>query len=159
MVSGSAFSHKMKQEDDLKKLGFVLLAILVVWGVNYYTDFDWRSMSIQPVQKSDSALLKAGEECMAISDQATAHLIPKVEFQKLEFAARKANVFARCMGDKQFRQNPAWLDYAKKKAIHDAAAQQISEDEALETLKRQDMLQFKPVKEKPIYWLGITPAQ
>ncbi len=137
----------------------VVLVLFAIWGANYYTDFDWRSMSFSSPQKKDSALIRAGEECVAISEQATAHLIPKVEFQKLEFAARKANVLARCMADKNYRQNPAWSAYAQKQAVQDAVAQHISVDEALETLKRHDMLQFHPGKEKPIYWLSAKPAQ
>lgn len=140
----------------MKFITAVLIVLLAVWGINYYTDFDLASLSLQPQAKPDSALVKAGEECMAIAEQASAHLIPKVEFQKLEFAARKANVFVRCMGDRKYRQNPAWLSYAQTQAAKDALSQHISVDEALENLKRKDMLQFHPSSEKPIYWLAVS---
>ena len=114
-------------------------------------------MSLQHHEAQNSALIKAGDECIVISEQATAHMVPKVEFQKLELAGRKANVVVRCMQDRNFIQNPAWLKYAQPLATQNAAAQNISQDEALENLKRADMLVLKPVSGRPTYWLQIKP--
>ena len=96
--------------------------------------------------------MKNGGECVVISEQATAHMVPKLEFQKLELAGRKANVVVRCMRDRNFHQNPAWLTYAQPIAEKNAAAQNISVSEALENLKRVDMLVFKSQSGKPAYW-------
>lgn len=135
----------------------VIAAVLLsgLWAINYYTDFDFATLSLQANEVQNSALIKAGEECVAISEQATAHMVPKVEFQKLELAGRKANVVVRCMQDRNFIQNPAWLNYAQPLANKHAAAQQISPDEALENMKRADMLIFTAAAGRPSYWLEI----
>ncbi|MEK9824778.1 MAG: hypothetical protein VW548_02165 [Methylotenera sp.] len=142
----------------MKYIALAILFISGLWAVNYYTDFDFASMSLQHNEMQNTALIKAGEECVAISEQATAHMVPKVEFQKLELAGRKANVVVRCMQDRNFIQNPAWLSYAQPLANKNAAAQNISQDEALENLKRADMLMFAAVPEHPSYWLQNKPA-
>jgi len=143
----------------VKYVASAILVISALWAVNYYTDFDFSSMSSQHDDMQNSALIKAGEECVAISEQATAHMVPRVEFQKLELAGRKANVVVRCMQDRNFVQNPAWLSYAQPLASKNASAQNISQDEALENLKRADMLKFAAVPEHPSYWLQIKSAQ
>jgi len=142
----------------VKYIALAILFISGLWAVNYYTDFDFSSMSLQRNEIQNTALMKAGEECVAISEQATAHMVPKVEFQKLELAGRKANVVVRCMQDRNFIQNPAWLKYAQPLASKNAASQNISQDEALENLKRADMLMFAAVTEHPSYWLQLKPA-
>ncbi len=142
----------------MKYSALAILFISGLWAVNYYTDFDFVSMSLQHNEMQNSALMKAGEECVAISEQATAHMVPKVEFQKLELAGRKANVVVRCMQDRNFIQNPAWLKYAQPLASKNASAQNISQDEALENLKRADMLMFAAAPEHPSYWLQLKPA-
>jgi len=141
----------------VKYLVVAVLCISGLWAINYYTDFDFSTMSLQHHEAQNSALIKAGDECIVISEQATAHMVPKVEFQKLELAGRKANVVVRCMQDRNFIQNPAWLKYAQPLATQNAAAQNISQDEALENLKRADMLVLKPVSGRPTYWLQIKP--
>jgi hypothetical protein len=139
-----------------ESLKYILVAVMLltgVWGVNYFTDFDFSTMRLQSDDTKNTALNIAGIECVAISEQATAHMVPKLEFQKMELAGRKANVVVRCMQDRNFKQNPAWLSYAQPIAAKNAAAQNISQDEALENLKRADMLVFEAQKNKPLYWL------
>ena len=134
----------------MKFFGLVLVLLLLGWGVNFYGDF----FGISGHQDSQemTVLAKAGGECVAISEQATAHFTPKLEFQRLELAGRKANVVVRCMADRGFFQNPAWLKYAQPIAARDASAQNISTDEALENLKRKQMLVFVPQGNQPVYW-------
>ena len=135
---------------------YILIAVLLLtgmWCINYFTDFDFSSMTLQNNEVQNTALSKAVGECVAISEQATAHMVPKLEFQKLELAGRKANVVVRCMHDKNFYQNPAWLVYAQPIAVKNAATQHISQSEALENLKRSDMLILKAQQDKPLYWL------
>lgn len=127
------------------------MALAAAWGINYYGDSVWSRIGQQTLQKND-ALAKAGDECVSISERASAHLVPKLEFQRLELEARKANVVVRCMADRDYRQNPAWLRYAEPIAARLSAKQNISKDEALEKLKRKDMLIFAPVEGKPLYW-------
>ncbi len=139
----------------MKRFGIVLLLVLLVWAVNFYGDGDFFSMSGRQPSQEMTALAKAGGECVAISEQAIAHFTPKLEFQRLELAGRKANVVVRCMADRGFTQNPAWLKYAEPIAASNAAAQQISRDEAIENLKRKDMLDFMPEGNKPVYWQQV----
>lgn len=139
----------------LKYIVVALLLLAGAWGVNYFTDFDFATLSLQNHEVRNSALSKAGGECVAISEQATAHMQPKLEFQKMELAGRKANVVVRCMQDRNFFQNPAWLSYAQPIAAKNAAAQNISPDEALENLKRADMLVFESLPNKPLYWRQV----
>lgn len=139
----------------LKYIAIAVLLLAGAWGINYFTDFDFATLSLQNHEVKTSALTKAGEECVAISEQATAHMQPKLEFQKLELAGRKANVVVRCMQDRSFYQNPAWLSYAQPIAANNAAAQNISQDEALENMKRADMLVFESLTDKPLYWRQI----
>jgi len=139
---------------------YIAIAVMLVsglWAVNYYTDFDFSTLSLQHHEAQNSALIKAGEDCVAISEQATAHMVPKVEFQKLELAGRKANVVVRCMQDRNFKQNPAWLSYAQPLADKNARAQNISQAEALENLKRAHMLVFTPDERHPSYWVAFKP--
>ncbi|MBC7788051.1 MAG: hypothetical protein H7Z18_11660 [Methylophilaceae bacterium] len=99
-------------------------------------------------------LEQVGDKCVGISENATATIVPIIEFQKIELISRKANVVLRCMNDNKFVENPAWLTYAAPIAKADALKAQISYDEALENLKRKDMLVFKGVVDKPMFWVG-----
>lgn len=139
----------------MKLFGIALLLVLLAWGLNFYGDGDFFSMSGQQSSQEMTVLSKAGAECVAISEQATAHFTPKLEFQRLELVGRKANVVVRCMADRGFSQNPAWLNYAEPIAARDAVAQQISLDEAIENLKRKDMLDFTSQGKKPVYWQQV----
>jgi len=92
---------------------------------------------------------------VAIAEKATAHFNPKLEFQRLELAGRKANVVVRCMADHHFYQNPAWLKYVQPIAAKASLEQHVSVDEAIENLKRVDMLIFEPAANKPVYWQQV----
>lgn len=133
----------------------VVIVLLLVWAVNFFGDAELFGMSEQRSSLQMTELAKAGGECVAISEQATAHLVPKLEFQRLELAGRKANVVVRCMADRDFYQNPAWLKYAEPIAARLAAEQHISADEAIENLKRKDMLVFAAEGSKPVYWQQV----
>jgi len=138
----------------------VMLAVLlcvVAWGVNYFGDADLFGVSGTEKQQM-TALAKAGDTCVAISEKATAHFMPKLEFQRLELAGRKANVVVRCMADHHFYQNPAWLKYAEPIAARMSSEQHISVDEATENLKRTDMLMFEATANKPVYWRYLNKA-
>lgn len=131
------------------KILAVVLLLIVSWAVYYFSDapfFDGSS------QKQTSAIMKAGGECIAIAEEATAHINPQLEFQRLELKGRKANVIMRCMGDRHFYQSIVWLKYAEPAAKKIALDTNISYDEALENLKREDMLIFEPQQNKPVFW-------
>lgn len=133
------------------------LVLVVAWSFNYFGDTEF-SLSEQHNQQKNQALIKAGDECVSISERASAHLVPKLEFQRLELQARKANVVVRCMADHDFYQSPAWLKYSEPIAAMNSSELNISVDEALEKLKRVDMLVFEPVSNKPVYWQYVKKS-
>ncbi len=123
------------------------LVLIAAWGFNYFGDTGFIRSAPE-----NQALIKVGDECISISERASAHLVPKLEFQRLELQARKANVVVRCMADRNYYQSPAWLKYAQPIAARISSQQHVSVDEALETLKRADMLVFESAPNKPVYW-------
>lgn len=127
------------------------LVLIAAWSFNYFADTEFNILTKQSQQKNQ-ALIKVGDECISISERASAHLVPKLEFQRLELQARKANVVVRCMADRNYYQSPAWLKYSEPIAARISSEQHVSVDEALEKLKRIDMLVFEPVSNKPVYW-------
>lgn len=98
-------------------------------------------------------LESVGSKCLEIRERATAHIVPIIEFQQLELASRRANVFAQCMEDHGFALNPAWQGYAEPVATARAKAESISTSEAMELLKREHMVQLKEKSGQPMYWL------
>lgn len=102
----------------------------------------------QPTQ-----LEQIGDKCVGIAENATATIVPIIEFQKIELISRKANVVLRCMNDNHFVENPAWVKYAMPTAQQAGTANQISTDEALENMKRKAMLIFVATKNTPLFWV------
>lgn len=141
----------------MKILIIAALLLMATWGFNYFGD-TLLNMSAPQSKQQNQALIKAGDECVSISERASAHLVPKLEFQRLELEARKANVVVRCMADRDFYQNAAWLKHAQPIAEKMASEQRVSVDEALEKLKRADMLIFEPESNKPVYWQYVKSA-
>jgi hypothetical protein len=135
-----------------------VLLLLAAWGFNYFGDAGL-NISAQQNREKNHALIKTGDECVSISERASAHLVPKLEFQRLELEARKANVVVRCMADHDFYQSPVWLKYAEPIAAKNSSELNISVDEALEKLKRADMLVFEPVSKKPVYWQYVKKTE
>jgi hypothetical protein len=133
------------------------LVLIAVWSFNYFADSEFNIVTKQNPHKNQ-ALIKAGDECVSISERASAHLVPKLEFQRLELEARKANVVVRCMADHDFHQSSAWLKYSEPIAAKQSSELHISVDEALEKLKRVDMLVFEPASNKPVYWQYVKKS-
>jgi hypothetical protein len=133
------------------------LVLIAAWSFNYFADSEFNIVTKQNPHKNQ-ALIKAGDECVSISERASAHLVPKLEFQRLELEARKANVVVRCMADHDFHQSSAWLKYSEPIAAKQSSELHISVDEALEKLKRVDMLVFEPASNKPVYWQYVKKS-
>jgi hypothetical protein len=75
-----------------------------------------------------------------------------VAFQMLEKEGRKINVMRRCMADHGYTENPKWLAYGAPIAKANALKQGVSEDEAIENLRRANMMVFAVSEQQPIYW-------
>ena len=102
--------------------------------------------------KAKTALQKAGDECASIAENAVANMNAVVAFQMLEKEGRKINVMRRCMADHGYTENPKWLAYGAPIAKANALRQGVSEDEAIENLRRANMMVFAVSEQQPIYW-------
>ncbi len=102
--------------------------------------------------KAKTALQKAGDECASIAENAVANMNAVVAFQMLEKEGRKINVMRRCMADHGYTENPKWLTYGAPIAQANALKQGVSEDEAIENLRRANMMVFAVSEQQPIYW-------
>lgn len=127
---------------------FLLVALVLggLYGFNlFYDDATKTSQTL-------TALEAVGEKCLSIRDRATANVVPIVEFQKLELESRRANVLSSCMADHGYVQNPAWSKHALPIAKEEASKRSISQDEALEHLRRIEMLEFAVTEDIP-FWV------
>ena len=132
----------MKVSRVLALLGPLLLGYAAIWY--------WQSLSdLEPVN-AQSDVAQAINQCDLIASKAAAELPEVLPFQKLEKAARQSRVLDRCMQDRGYQESPAWVLEANKKVPDIAREQDISENEAFESLRRQAMLQAD--EKSPAYW-------
>ena len=132
------------------RIGGLLLLILLV-GLAGLAGLYWQNMADDEGMAQPSALSQAINQCDLIASKAAANLPEALPFQKLEKAARQARVLDQCMQDQSFQENPDWVRHATAKAQQVAKQQQISEGEAYEKLRRDDMLQAHAT-DHPAYW-------
>lgn len=129
-------------------IGLVLTLAFLTWF------FLINNQNQSSTKQEVTQLERMGDECVGISEKAVIGMTPVVEFQKLELLSRKANVLKNCMADRGFREDPAWRKYAEPLAKTIASEQKISFDEAIETMRKADMLLFKKQPQRPLYWLA-----
>jgi hypothetical protein len=129
------------------RIGGLFLLVLVVVLAGLY----WQNMAGDEGPAEPTALSQAINQCDLIASKAAAHLPEALPFQKLEKAARQARVLDQCMQDQGFQENPDWVREATARAQQAAKQQQISEGEAYEKLRRDDMLQAHAT-DHPAYW-------
>ncbi|WP_221764117.1 hypothetical protein [Methyloradius palustris] len=130
------------------------LAIMVLAGIAYaifaFMHIDKKDESL-PAPPTPLEL--AGDACLTIAENAAEKINAVVEFQKLEKQSRKLHVFETCMHDRSYIENPAWLKYAEPLAHKTSEEKQLSFDEVLTAMNREQMLQLKAESDKPIYWI------
>jgi len=131
---------------------YVMTLVLLV-GVGLWLLNDSETDTAQKPQ--NTALAAAVNECDAITEKAAMNLVAIVEFQKLEIAGRKANVFKTCMKDRDYIENPAWTKYAEPIAAQKAESENTSKDEAFENLRRTSMVVSQASKDEPLFWIKI----
>jgi hypothetical protein len=139
----------MKNTPLLGLLALIAPAFFYYLSLNKLVSINQSSDLSQP----QTMLVKVGDECAGIADNSVANMSALVEFQKLEIQGRKINVMRRCVKDKGFIENPSWLTYATPIAKSNAINQSISEDEAIENLRREHMMIFNETSQQPIYWV------
>lgn len=133
----------------MKRLGVVLsvlLTVIVMLAVLY-----WQNLHEDAGSSMRTPLAQTINQCDLIASKAAAELPEALPFQKLEKYARQSRVLDRCMQDQGYQEHPDWRAYIQPQVKQLASQQQISEDEAYETLRRAAMLQA----EKPegvTYW-------
>ena len=129
---------------------FILLVLLVsgLWFLNTQTEHTSKHATL----KLNADTVQAVNACDMITEKAAANLVAVVEFQKLEIAGRKAAVFKTCMADHGFKENPAWTKYAAPMAAETAKNSHVSLDEALENLRRTQMISVVANKNQPTFW-------
>lgn len=116
-------------------LGMLVAVFIIGVGVLH-----WQNLSEDPSGAPPSALAQTINQCDLIATKAASELPEALPFQKLEKMARQSRVLDRCMQDRGYQQNPAWVTKANAHASEIAHAKSISQDEAYETLRRQAML-------------------
>ena len=132
-----------------KKRLFLILIVLLIPAIIYILTLKTMPVS---THTEKTMLDKVGDECAGIAENSVANMTAIVEFQKLEIQGRKFNVMRRCMADYGYFESPKWTAYAKPLSQSNSINQKISEDEAIENLRRNHMLIFKEMPGQPIYW-------
>jgi hypothetical protein len=113
----------------------------------------------QQQSQSDRQLIEAIDQCRDTTERAAAHLVAVVEYQKLEIIGRKTRVFKMCMQDHGYIENKQWLTYSQPIAEKVAKQTNISVNEALENLRRTNMVEEKGEQDRPVYWLEEKPSK
>lgn len=121
---------------------FLTLSFVIV---NYYP-----SNSIHSRQKT--FLEDKGNFCLGVAEKSVANRQAIVEFQKFEILGDKAIVMRRCMEENGFEENPLWLKENVNLIHNQPRNSEISEDEAIENLKRESIYIFYAEDKKPLYW-------
>ncbi|MBZ4201268.1 MAG: hypothetical protein LAC66_05190 [Methylotenera sp.] len=135
----------------MTKPRFYIPGIFLLLGLAYAINMDWLQA---PQARAPTPLEKAGNDCAGIADNAVAHMQAVVAFQVLEKEGRKINVMRRCMADHGYMANPKWLAYGAPMAKEQALKNGISEAEAIESLRRLNMMVFTAKDQQPIYWVA-----
>ena len=79
--------------------------------------------------------------CDGIAEKSVLELPELLEFQKMEKQGRKARVMQLCMSDRGYIISKTWMNRHHQQAIKIATEMGVSEDAALEQIKREVMYQ------------------
>lgn len=134
----------------LKKVSVFLVVLLIAFAVWFFNS----SQDNKVVERNpeDDALKAAVNDCDSVTERAASHLVAVVEFQKLEIAGRKARVFKLCMQDHGYIENAEWLKFSMPEAEKVAKETNISIDEAIENLRRANMMRSSGENDRSPYW-------
>lgn len=138
----------------MKRVIFIAAVVLTLISLAwlYFTESHGNGVLTNEI----TLLEKTGDQCVGISERAVAGMVPVVEFQKLELISRQANVLRLCMKDHGFHESLVWQKYAEPLANLKASKERVSVYEALESIRRTDMLIFKPKNQQPQYWARLN---
>lgn len=125
----------------------IITGLLLAWLINM--DF----LLSQPTLAPKSQLNADLNACIAISEKSVSHMQAKVAFQQLEIVGRKARVMRMCMKDHGYTQNPDWTIFGQSSAKTISKDDNVSFNEAFETLRRDYMVQLNTPNNTPPFWI------
>jgi DNA-binding phage protein len=123
----------------------LLLLLLIYFSFNFY----FLKQSSIP---KNTLLEEKGNFCLGVAEKAVANRQAIVEFQKYEILGDKAMVMRKCMEENGFEENPNWLNENLKVVQATRKSNEISEDAAMENLKREAIYRFVNSNDQPLYW-------
>lgn len=136
---------------NIKIKWVVAVLVVLMLGVGTYIYMDASEVD---TPRAITTLERVGDECELIAEKAAMALPEVLPFQKLEKVARQSRVLQTCMNDRGYVENPAWVKYAEPIAAKTSQAENISVDEAYETLRRNKLKTFyEPDPKTPLYWI------
>jgi formate dehydrogenase maturation protein FdhE len=138
-----------------KKVSVFIIILLIAFAYWYFNSAQIKALKSSP---ADDVLEAKIIDCDDITERAAANLVAVVEFQKLEIIGRKARVFKQCMQDHHYVENAEWLKYTTPVAKKVAEQTNISIDEAIENLRRANMVIAKGDHDRPAYWTSNKNA-
>lgn len=133
----------------MKTISMLLLCCALAFAAYQYYAGNGEAVASNKV----TALQVTGDTCMTIAEKAAMHLPDRLPFQRLEKSARQVRVMKSCMSDRGYVENAKWQGYAQPVASANAQRDQVSESEALETIRRIAVYQFTQNTDAPLYWV------
>lgn len=136
----------------MRKLVIIFILLIIFFSLIYLFFSLYLSNSNLTSSPKKTLLEDKSNFCLSIAEKAVANRQAIVEFQKYEILGDKGMVMRKCMEDNGFEENPAWLIENKKIIEEKIKDSQISEDKAIENLKREAIYIFVNLKNQPLYW-------
>lgn len=131
----------------------IIFILFIMFFLLIYIFFNFYLSSSNLTSSPNKTLLEdKGNFCLGIAEKSVANRQAIVEFQKYEILGDKAMVMRKCMEDNGFEENPAWLIENKKNIQEKIKDSQISEDEAIENLKKDAIYIFTNPDKKLLFW-------
>ena len=136
----------------MRKLVIIFILLIIFFSLIYLFFSLYLSNSNLISSPKRTLLEDKGNFCLSIAEKSVANRQAIVEFQKYEILGDKGMVMRKCMENNGFEENPAWLIENKKVIQEKIKDSQISEDEAIENLKREAIYIFTNLDKKPVFW-------
>ena len=139
----------MKTQSKLLAILLSFVALLAIAIIAYLHFFSTEAQRMD----YDQATIQAINECEGISSKSVMDLPEFLEFQKIEKQGRQSRVMQLCMSDRAYKVNPKWITQHQVEAHLMASKENISDEAALEELKRKHMYQSHPQNQLSLLWV------
>lgn len=134
------------------KLFAILLSSLALLAIAIFIYLNFSPATAKYVDY-DQATIQAINECEGISSKSVMDLPEFLEFQKIEKQGRQSRVMQLCMSDRAYKVNPKWITQHQAEAHTIAGKESISDEAAIEELKRKHMYQSHPQNQLSLLWV------